>query len=264
MSLCKLKMLEAPGSQGLILVADGQGHVTVSARNITELDSGSGGSADTHTVSATASDQLPGFLEDKVDSDTIRVVSDKLTVSPNVFAPYAHLSDTSSHVALNERATWNAKQDALGYIPENSAQKSLPNGYASLDENGKVPLNQLPSAASGSSDVVYVASAGEVIDQYAPVFVAFDGKVYMATNTDVASMHRVCGVATNAATMNQPVTILRMGTISSPMWAFTDAPAFVGNKLITQTVPTTGYTLVVGVPVGMTTLLVKIETPVLL
>lgn len=36
--------------------------------------------------------------------------------------------------------------DALGFIPEDSSLKGLPNGYASLDSAGKVPANQLPNA----------------------------------------------------------------------------------------------------------------------
>ncbi|MDD4805091.1 MAG: hypothetical protein PHN69_08190, partial [Candidatus Pacebacteria bacterium] len=35
---------------------------------------------------------------------------------------------------------------ALGFTPENSANKAQNNGYASLDAGGKVPLNQLPSS----------------------------------------------------------------------------------------------------------------------
>lgn len=37
-----------------------------------------------------------------------------------------------------------SKQDVLGFTPENSANKGIANGYASLDENGLVPVSQLP------------------------------------------------------------------------------------------------------------------------
>ena len=47
-------------------------------------------------------------------------------------------------VSTEEKATWNAKQDALGYVPENAANKGKTNGYAALDETGKVPAAQLP------------------------------------------------------------------------------------------------------------------------
>lgn len=60
---------------------------------------------------------------------------------------------------------------ALGYTPENAANKGVANGYASLDGSGKVPSAQLPSfvddvqefanlaafPATGDSGVIYVA-----------------------------------------------------------------------------------------------------------
>lgn len=60
---------------------------------------------------------------------------------------------------------------ALGYTPENSANKGAANGYASLDATGKVPSAQLPSfvddvleyanlaafPATGTAGVIYVA-----------------------------------------------------------------------------------------------------------
>lgn len=61
--------------------------------------------------------------------------------------------------------------DALGFTPENSANKGVANGYASLDGAGKVPSSQLPSyvddvkeyanlaafPATGEADKIYVA-----------------------------------------------------------------------------------------------------------
>lgn len=43
-------------------------------------------------------------------------------------------------------AQLTAKQDSLGYTPENIANKGVANGYASLDSNGKIPLSQIPDA----------------------------------------------------------------------------------------------------------------------
>lgn len=47
------------------------------------------------------------------------------------------------------RATVNnllsIKQNSLGFTPENAANKSHVNGYASLDATGKIPLSELPS-----------------------------------------------------------------------------------------------------------------------
>ena len=43
----------------------------------------------------------------------------------------------------------NGKEDTLGFTPEDSANKGQPNGYASLDQNGKVPTSELPNSVFG-------------------------------------------------------------------------------------------------------------------
>ena len=46
-----------------------------------------------------------------------------------------------------QTAEWTAKQDALGYVPEDSANKGKAGGYASLDDEGKLLASQLPKEA---------------------------------------------------------------------------------------------------------------------
>lgn len=57
---------------------------------------------------------------------------------------FAHLSGNPADNA-NLSAALTAKQDSLGYAPENSANKNQANGYAGLDGSGKVAASQLPS-----------------------------------------------------------------------------------------------------------------------
>jgi hypothetical protein len=79
---------------------------------------------------------------------------------------------TSILAAINELVTTLAgKQNSLGFTPENTANKGSANGYASLDETGKVPAAQLPAyvddvlefanlaafPATGSTGIIYVA-----------------------------------------------------------------------------------------------------------
>ena len=65
----------------------------------------------------------------------------------------------------------SAKQNALSFTPENTANKGQPNGYAGLDSTGKVPSAQLPSyvdevqefanyaafPATGAASIIYIA-----------------------------------------------------------------------------------------------------------
>lgn len=44
-------------------------------------------------------------------------------------------------------AEWSAKQNALGFVPENSDNKGKAGGYASLDSEGKLEASQLPKEA---------------------------------------------------------------------------------------------------------------------
>lgn len=49
-------------------------------------------------------------------------------------------------VSDTEKATWNGKQNALGFTPENPANKGSAWGYAPLDALWKVPTSMLPTA----------------------------------------------------------------------------------------------------------------------
>lgn len=65
-----------------------------------------------------------------------------------------HNNDSIKHITGNERTKWNGKQDALGYIPEDSINKGKANGYAPLDSNIKIPLSILPDIAKQQTYVV--------------------------------------------------------------------------------------------------------------
>ena len=65
--------------------------------------------------------------------------------------------------------------DALGYTPENSANKGVANGYASLDATGKVPSAQLPSFVDDVVEyagVAFFPGTGET------------GKIYVALDSN--------------------------------------------------------------------------------
>lgn len=91
---------------------------------------------------------------------------DEVTGKPTAFPPAAHTHPTSEVTGLDTAldgkaatvhthtqddvtgltAALAAKQDALGFTPENPANKGTPGGYASLDSAGKVPISQLPAS----------------------------------------------------------------------------------------------------------------------
>ncbi len=70
------------------------------------------------------------------------------------------ITDSSNRFLTDaERTTWNGKQNALGFTPENSANKGANNGYAPLDSTAKVPLVNLPDASKQQTYVVLNTTA---------------------------------------------------------------------------------------------------------
>lgn len=61
-------------------------------------------------------------------------------------AELAFLSGVTSGI----QSQLSGKQASLGFTPENSANKGVAGGYASLDGSGKVPLGQLPDTVVGA------------------------------------------------------------------------------------------------------------------
>lgn len=69
-----------------------------------------------------------------------------------------------------EKANWNAKQAALGFTPENAANKNMANGYAGLGTDGKLISAQLPEitisdtfvTASQAAMLALIAQTGDV------------------------------------------------------------------------------------------------------
>lgn len=60
---------------------------------------------------------------------------------------------------ISSAATWNAKQNALGYTAENLANKGVANGYADLDALGKIPASRIDFTQTGQTYVVASQSA---------------------------------------------------------------------------------------------------------
>lgn len=71
-----------------------------------------------------------------------------------------------------EKNTWNNKQNALGYTAENTSNKGSANGYAGLDNTGKIPASQLPSFVDDVVEVSSLSGQGET------------GKIYVLTTNN--------------------------------------------------------------------------------
>lgn len=98
---------------------------------------------------------------------TLALLNTKANAS-DIPSDLAELSDSSGILA--------AKQDSLGFTPENTANKGSANGYAELDASGKVPSSQLPGFVDDVLEYANLASfpaPGE------------SGKIYVALDTNL-------------------------------------------------------------------------------
>lgn len=72
----------------------------------------------------------------------------------NLLGSKASIADVYQYTQSQIDNTLSNKQEALGYTPEDAANKNTANGYAGLDANGKVSLNQLPDSARQKTYVI--------------------------------------------------------------------------------------------------------------
>lgn len=101
---------------------------------------------------------LPDMTKYYTKTDVDLLMNDKAKKNHGHVA--TDISQDSSHrfVTDDEITAWNNKAEALKYTAENVANKGIPNGYASLGSDGKVPLSQLPAFTTGigSGGIEYI------------------------------------------------------------------------------------------------------------
>lgn len=107
--------------------------------------------------------------EASVTNGNIKINGSEITVYTH---PASHaasiITQDSTHrfVSDTEKSNWNGKQEALGFTPENSANKGVANGYASLDATGKVPTSQIPSSYKECLVKATIAERDAVSDKF--------------------------------------------------------------------------------------------------
>jgi hypothetical protein len=103
-----------------------------------------------------------------------------------------------------EKATWNTKQNALGFTPENSANKNAVNGYAGLDSDGLIPSSLLPSYVDDVLEFTNLASfpgtgsTGKIyVDLTTAKIYRWSGSVYIEISASPGSTDSVTEGVTN-------------------------------------------------------------------
>ena len=186
------------------------GHIASSTIHVTQTDKDAWNAKWDYNAStiqavkvnnAVNADTTGGFtLGKSVPSNA--VFTDTIYTHPVNHPPSIITQDASNRfVSDTEKATWNGKQNALGYTPENSSNKGVANGYAGLDASGKVVASQLPSfvddvleytakanfPATGESGKIYVDLTTNIVYRWSgSAYVEISSSLALGTTSSTA------------------------------------------------------------------------------
>ena len=154
--------------------------------------------ADLSHSHSTATTSVNGFMSsaDKTKLDGVANSANNYTHPANHLPSIISQDSGNRFVSDTEKATWNGKQNNLGYTPENSSNKGIANGYTPLDSGLLVPISYLPVATSVSRGTV-IKGAGLDIDGFGTLSlnsqprvnglnITSDASVSMPTGNDIA------------------------------------------------------------------------------
>jgi hypothetical protein len=121
-----------------------------------------------------------------------------------------------------------------------------------------------PGTGGGSSDLSIVAAVA--LGGHRIVVPDENGKAIYADNTILSHANKVLGMTTGAVAESGTATVRIEGEITESSWTWTlDIPVWLStNGLMTQTPPTTGFSLIIGFPISATKLFIDIREPIFL
>jgi hypothetical protein len=118
----------------------------------------------------------------------------------------------------------------------------------------------------GASASLYVSCiASGAIGGGRVVRIIWDRYVGYVSSDDITQATTVLGITTGAAAHEDQVYAQYMGEIVDSGWNWVPGPVYCGiNGVITQTVPTTGFILMLGTAINSTTIVINIKQPLIL
>lgn len=112
--------------------------------------------------------------------------------------------------------------------------------------------------------VIY--TAGTVLGGHRAVVLNSSELAIYADNTTTAHKNKVIGITTGAALSGASATIQTFGEITNSGWSWTTGESIYlsTNGLLTQTVPTSGFVLILGFAISATKMFINIKQPIIL
>jgi hypothetical protein len=134
-------------------------------------------------------------------------------------------------------------------------------------------INELAANQGGGSGLITASIFSNTlivgptaISGHRAICVDSDGKAIYADSSIADHANAVAGISTHAALTGQPLTVQSAGVLEEPSWTWMPhQPVFLGvNGFLTQTPPSVGFQLIVGVPKSATELLIGVKAPIVL
>lgn len=117
----------------------------------------------------------------------------------------------------------------------------------------------------GGTNVVYY-TAGAAVSNHSIVAIDAANTVVHADNTIMDHVNKIIGITTGAALLGEQVPVQLDGEIVEPSWTWTlGSPVYLGtNGQLTQVVPVSGFSIMVGIPTTSTKMRLRFREPVVL
>ena len=140
------------------------------------------------------------------------------------------------------------------------ADKTTSNVAASGKSAVVVACTQGPRGLAGFGATKLEIEAGEDITFASPIKVAGNELAYIASNLVPDDIGKVIGLAFNSAISGELVEI-NTRELESPTWTFSEGLIFLGDRVITQAVPTSGFYQQLGAAESPNKIIVNISQP---
>lgn len=129
-------------------------------------------------------------------------------------------------------------------------------------QTGKARRFSVGDFANGGSvyDTI-IATAGTALSGHRAVVVASDIATYADSTTNPAAT----GITTGAVTNGSAVTVQTTGEMVEPSWNWSNGSVYLGSTgLLTQTLPSSGAIVEIGIATAPTKLLIRLQPPIYL
>jgi len=119
-----------------------------------------------------------------------------------------------------------------------------------------------PGPAGGGGDEYVTRTAGETISAN---LVMYDraGHVYPLSQDDAENIYAILGLSVSAGQLGAQISVQRSGTVTDSGWTWAYGRVYLGaNGQLTQTPPTSGFSVLIGFAATATSINLSINDPI--